>query len=628
MNQSPEETLFKYWNYKAFRPGQLEIVQSILNKNDVLALLPTGGGKSICFQVPALMLGGLTLVVSPLIALMKDQVDGLKSKGISATYIHSGLAWTETKQILENALQGHYQLLYVSPERLTSANFEGYLQNLPIKLLVVDEAHCVSMWGKDFRPSFLRIASVRQLLPNVPVCAFTASAPEWIQEEIISGLELNDVKIHQGSFERNNLVFYAIETENKTGILLNSLKKTQGCSIVFSSTRKEVQEIARFLDNNNISAHFYHGGLDSETRSRRQQDWIRNKVRVMVCTNAFGMGVDKPDVRYVYHLMPSATPEDYYQEAGRAGRDGQTSYCILLHQKSDWKQLFKHVENQHPDEKSCLRGYHAVMNHLGIAPGYGEQVSYPVNFQAISDFYRLPMFELYFAAKSLESMGQWLLNEGIKSPSRLKFITDFQTVYDFKLRYEIYEPIIDVLLRSFGGIFDAHTVIHEIQLAKRVRATENQVIQWLMHLQKSRLIDYVQRTDAPLITLIEPRSMYPSLNMNIINELKARRLQSVQKMELYSESIECRSAFWIKHFTNKHTLPCGKCDNCKKFSIKPSDIEIEVDILERLKSPVLFETFVMNIPIEFKNEYLKVLNYLLDHEKVQKTANNELFLSA
>ena len=311
MNLTPEETLFKYWNYKAFRPLQLEIVQSILNQNDVLALLPTGGGKSICFQVPALILGGLTLVVSPLIALMKDQVDGLKSKGITATYIHSGLAWTEIKQILENALQGHYQMLYVSPERLTSSNFEGYLLNLPIKLLVVDEAHCVSMWGKDFRPSFLRISSVRQLLPKVPVCAFTASAPEWIQEEIISGLELNQVKIHQGSFERNNLVFYAIDTENKSGILLNSLKKTEGCSIVFSNTRKEVQEIARFLDKNNVSAHFYHGGLDSDTRSRRQQDWIQNKVRVMVCTNAFGMGVDKPDVRYVYHLMPSATPEGW-----------------------------------------------------------------------------------------------------------------------------------------------------------------------------------------------------------------------------------------------------------------------------------------------------------------------------
>ena len=627
MKPTPEDILLKHWNYSTFRPGQLEIVQSILNQQDVLALLPTGGGKSICFQVPALILGGLTIVVSPLIALMKDQVDGLKSRGISATYIHSGLSWSEIKQILENALKGHYQLLYVSPERLTSSNFEGYLPNLPIKLIVIDEAHCVSMWGKDFRPSFLKIKNIKEILPLTPICAFTASAPDWIQEEIIEGLQLKNVQVHQGAFDRNNLVFYSIETENKSGLLLTSLKKTVGCSIVFANTRREVQEIARFLVENNISAHFYHGGLDSNTRSKRQQEWIQNRVRVMVCTNAFGMGVDKPDVRYVYHMVPSATPEDYYQESGRAGRDGQTSYCVMLHQKSDWKQLFVHIENQHPDEKKCLRAYHAIMNHIGIAPGHGEQQSYPINFQAVADTYKIPMFELYYAAKSIESMGQWILSEGIKSPSKIKFIADYQTVYDFKLRYEIYEPLIDVLLRSFGGIFDSYVTIHEVQLAKRLRTSDQQIIQWLMHLHKAKMVDFTPKTDEPLITLIEPRSMYPTLNMKLLEELKIRRLTSLQKLELYAYSKDCRAGFWIKHFTNIDSPPCGKCDNCKKNKIKPTEEMMIQEIFNLLKKPKSLNELVLNFPSENKNDYLNVLNALIDHGKIKKNIQNELILN-
>ncbi len=628
MKPTPEEILFKYWNYNQFRPGQIEIVKSILAQHDVLALLPTGGGKSICFQVPALMLGGLTIVVSPLIALMKDQVDGLKSKGISATYIHSGLAWTEIKVILENALKGHYQLLYVSPERLTSSNFEGYLPNLPIQLLVIDEAHCVSMWGKDFRPSFLKIKNIREIIPHVPICAFTASAPDWIQEEIVEGLSLKNVQIHQGAFDRKNLIFYSIESENKSGLLLNSLQKTAGCSIVFANTRREVQEIARFLIENRISAHFYHGGLDSETRSKRQTEWIQNKVRVMVCTNAFGMGVDKPDVRYVYHMMPSTTPEDYYQESGRAGRDGNTSFCILLHQKSDWKQLNKHLENQHPDEKKCLRAYHAIMNHLGVAPGLGEQMSYPVNFQAVADTYQIPMFELYYAAKSIESMGQWILNEGIKSPSKIKFNTDYEFVYDFKVRYEIYEPIIDILLRSFGGIFDAYVVIHEVQLAKRLRTTDNQIHQWLMHLHKAKIVDYIPQSDEPLITLIEPRSMYPTLNMKVILELKERRLKSLTTLEGYAMSQSCRSAFWIEHFTGKKSDPCGSCDNCKKYQLVPPELSIIQNIESLLNQPKLLSELVLEFPKEHKNPYIEVLNAMIDRGKVIKSSDNKLFLKS
>jgi ATP-dependent DNA helicase RecQ len=626
---TPEEILKKHWGFDRFRDGQLNIIQSVISGNDTLALLPTGGGKSICFQVPGLLLGGLTLVVSPLIALMKDQVDGLKQRNISANFIHSALAWKEIKGIMENALKGHYSFLYVSPERLLSQNFTEYLPNLNIKLLVVDEAHCISSWGSDFRPSFKEIYKVREFLSSkTPVAAFTASAPDWIQEDIISGLQLKNHKKFQGEFGRNNLVFQALYAENKRDLLLHALKHTTGCSIVFGSTRKEVQDCAQWLAEEGISSHFYHGGLPSEERSKKQTEWMQNKVRVMVCTNAFGMGVDKPDVRYVFHLSPSATPEDYYQEAGRAGRDGNKSFCILFYNSSDWLKSKEFIAQQHPPIETLKQCYHAVMNALGIAPGNGQDSVNAIDWTLIAEKYKISVSQMFFSIKIIEKLKLWHLSEGFNSPSKIKIQMDYSEVYDFKIRYEKFDSLLDVLMRGFGGIFEHFTTVIEPQLARKALLTEDELTNQLGVLQKAGVIDYIPRSNLPMLTLLEPRSMYPSFDMKTVEALKKRRIEALEKMQEYSQNKACRSNFWVNYFTGEPSGNCFTCDNCKKKFAKPQPSRIQKEILERLSKPSDFFEFTQNFPLEFRDNFLEQLNKLMDAGKIQKSADNQLSLQA
>lgn len=628
MTQEPESILKKYWGYDSFRPGQKSIVESILQGRDTLALLPTGGGKSIGFQVPGLILPGMALVVSPLIALMKDQVDGLLKRNITAAFLNSGQSWKEQKQIMENALQGHYRFLYVAPERLLSDSFREYIPNLNISSLIVDEAHCISMWGSDFRPSFRRICEVRDLLPpKTPVAAFTASAPQWIQDDIIAGLRLREPVIHQSDFGRENLIFQAIQATNKSVLLLQALKQTLGCAIVFASTRKAVQETALWLQSEGISAHYYHGGLPNEERAHKQQDWIDNRVRVMVCTNAFGMGVDKPDVRYVFHTVPSTTPEDYYQESGRAGRDGKRSYCILFHDESDWIRSKEHIEMQHPTEAQIVRVYHACMNTIGVSPGHGLLNTYPLNYTESAKKYRIPVAEYYYGLRALEKLGWVELNEGIKTQARFMFTADYTEVYDFKIRYAQYESLIDVLLRSYSGVFDSYIPFQEAQIAKRLHKEPEMIVKMLQTLKKSRILDYIPQTIDPLITLLETRVMKPTVNMNQLDELKKRRLQSLESLQQYARQEQCRSAFWIRYFTEVETDNCGSCDVCKRNAAPLNNASIEAEILQQLRNGTRdFHAFSHSFPLEMRTRYLQVLESLIDTGKVLKTTNNELLL--
>ncbi len=625
--KSPEDILKEYWGYGEFRPGQRNIIDSILAGNDTLALLPTGGGKSICFQVPGMLLPGLTLVISPLIALMKDQVDGLKKRGISAAFMNSGQSRGEVKNILENALQGHYSFLYISPERAISENFAGYIPNLRISLLVIDEAHCISMWGKDFRPSFQKIHTIRQLLPpKTPVAAFTASAPSWIQKEIVEGLNMRNAQVYQGAFGRPNLNFKVLETENKRGLLIHALKITQGSSIVFANTRKEVQDLASLISGEGISVHFYHGGLPSQERAIKQQEWIQNRVRVMVCTNAFGMGVDKPDVRYVYHFTPSSTPEDYYQEAGRAGRDGNLSYCILFHHNSDWKRALELIQSQHPPEDQLKRTYHALMNGIGVLPGQGQDQVFPAPWTRIADQYKIPHSVFYAAIKTIEKLGQWELSEGMKTPSRFKFLAEYTEVYDFKIRYPQYEGILDVLLRSFSGVFEHYTSIIELNLSKKIRKTEDELRLQLNKLHKVGLIDYVEQTDAPMLLLLEPRSMYPSFNMKRVLQLKKMRTDSLSKLQEYTQIQHCRSDFWVEYFTSRPQGNCLNCDLCESKRL-PIDADwIRKDLLKRVQPGISLKRLMDYFPYTYRKEFSHVLNDLLDSGEIVKNPDNRLTL--
>ncbi len=563
MVESAESILLKYWGYDNFRPGQKDIVDQIHDGKDVLALLPTGGGKSICFQVPALLKPGLTLVISPLIALMKDQVENLTNKGIPAVSLHSGLSRDETNQILNNALNGAYKLLYLSPERFTTQNFKGYLPNLNISLLVIDEAHCISMWGHDFRPSYQRIAEIKTLLPSIQIAAFTASAPQWIQDDILQGLQMQSPFVFMGDFRRNNLTFYSFNTTAKQQVILRLISKSQGSALIFGNTRNAVEDIAQWLHNEGISTTFYHAGLAHNERSKRQQDWIQNKIRVMVCTNAFGMGVDKPDVRLVVHLAPPKNPEDYYQEAGRAGRDGQSSYCILLHSAQDWENIQKGLTQQHPPEPVLRAAYHNILNGLQISDGEGALQPFPVDLFGIAKQKQLPPRDLYFAAKALEVVGQWHFIEGNWQPAKIQMIGSYDEVYDFKENSKAMSPLLDILLRGQGGVFDHPVVIHEEWLAQRLRSEAEQLKKDLMFLEKRGILRYFPATDLPTIILPEGRSLYPSINVDGLMKLYQRRVEALQKFYNYAHSNRCRAAFWTQYFGGK-SEDCGKCDNCRK----------------------------------------------------------------
>ncbi|MEK0421821.1 MAG: hypothetical protein RLZZ161_1672, partial [Bacteroidota bacterium] len=379
MGMNATDILLKHWGYPAFRPGQENIVAHILTGQDTISLLPTGGGKSICFQVPGMMHDGLNLVICPLISLIKDQVDALQRRNIEAVGLHSGLTHKETRHIMDKALRGDYRFLYISPERLATENFREYLPNLNIKLLVVDEAHCISQWGYDFRPAYLRIAECRSLLPDVPFAAFTASAPPYVVKDIADKLGLNDPRISMGDFGRPNLHFHVKEYEDKYGFVLKMLANTRGSSLVFARNRKETEDLSAFLQQHGLSADYYHAGISGAERARKQDLWMNNQLRVMCCTNAFGMGVDKPDVRFIFHLTPPPSPEDYYQEAGRAGRDGKDSWCVMLYRQADFEQLKVQVDARFPNADVLNRVYKALMAYLDVPEGGGMHQWYELD---------------------------------------------------------------------------------------------------------------------------------------------------------------------------------------------------------------------------------------------------------
>lgn len=637
MRNQAEEILLKHWGYSAFRAGQLDIVTQIMSGTDTLALLPTGGGKSICFQVPAVALSGTTLVVSPLIALMKDQVETLNRKGIPAAALHAGMSRSDINQTLERALHGQYKLLYVSPERLATQNFRGYLPNLNVGLLVVDEAHCISMWGQDFRPSYQRLCELRSLLPSVPVAAFTASAPAWIQDDILQGLQLRNPYVHKGDFSRNNLVFHALKSQDKALHIVRILQRSQGSALVFAHTRKSVEGLCATLKEQGISASFYHAGLSNSERSERQNAWVSNHVRVMVCTNAFGMGVDKPDVRLVIHSYPPKNPEDYYQEAGRAGRDGQTSHCVLLYHPNDWLEIHQNLRQQHPMEDTLKQAYHGLLNTLGISDGEGEFQPLPVNLSAIAQQLKTNPKDLYYAVKALEILGQWQWIEGQWQPAKVMMTGNADDIYAFKEAQPTYGVLLDVLLRGHGGIFDHPIAIQEAHLAKRLRKGDferdaspeeiQQVQRMLQQMATLKLLRYQPATEWPILMLNEPRSLYPSLNMGLLQRLLQRRMEALQQLESYATGQVCRSTFWKTYFTNDTPdRDCGTCDICKRRNRIAGDVKSRQFWQTTLQSqPQANATQLLKqFPLTQQGILVQTLRILLDEGCIIENENQAL----
>lgn len=624
-----DKTLKKYWGYTSFRNGQAEVIKNILERKNVLAMFPTGGGKSICFQIPAVLSEGCTLVVSPLVSLMKDQVDKLVEKDIQAVTIYSGLGWSEIRLIMENALKGRYKLIYISPERLISENFREYLPHLNVSILVVDEAHCISQWGFDFRPSYLRIKEVVSLLPNAVIAAFTASAPPNVQSDIEQHLFTKKPTIFSGDFYRKNLNFYVVSTENKSGLLLKLFKNFKGNALVFCDTRRETEETSRFLSESGISCDFYHAGLEREERNKRQEKWMKARYGIMACTNAFGMGVDKEDVQMVVHLSPPVTPEAYYQEAGRAGRNGKKSKCILFVRPGEIDAMRQRIEQSFPAVSDLERVYNAIHNYFGISAGGGMGVSAEFNLPEISAKYKIPQLAILNAASNIESLGFWSISESVWMPTRLRVKYNFEEVYDFKIKNEKYEPMIDILLRSYGGIFEYPVKINENIIAKRLGETAEKVTRLLTDLSRMGILEFFPRTDKPIILFMEPRSPYPVFNIKKLEPLRKSKLESLSAMNYYVQKSKCKSAFWLKYFTGEKMQNCGHCGYCisniKRKNIERSKKKYDDKISAYFNKSGVNKAELLDF-VSGDSGLRQYVRWLMDHKKIEKRDDHKYYL--
>lgn len=629
------QILKNYWGYDHFRPLQREIIESVLQGNDSLAILPTGGGKSICFQIPALAMDGICLVVSPLIALMNDQSENLKKRGINVLMVHSGMRYAEVKNTLSNAAFGNYKFLYVSPERLETELFREYLPAIKPSLIAVDEAHCISQWGYDFRPTYLRISKLRQELPRVPIIALTASATQKVQDDICEKLLFGkNHHVYRQSFERPNLSYSGFVPQSKQHKILEILRNVPGSGIVYCNSRKLTQQLADLLIKNNIPAAAYHAGLSSEDRTAAQNKWIQNQVRVMVSTNAFGMGIDKPDVRTVIHFDIPDCLENYYQEAGRAGRDGNKSYAILLHEGKSLNDLEEKINNRYPSFEILKKAYSALMNHLQVAAGAGEGLSFDFDFPLFADNFKINMPLAESALKVFVEEGLIELSTGANKPSRLEFKVNREELDDFERRYPSYKELIQTLLRNYEGIFHNETPLYESLLAKQLKTTSIQIKKGLLLMQANGIVSYTAGSQKPEISLLQNR-MYEDafkINLNLLRERKKNFREQLRYLTGYANETEiCRSVYIGRYFNDKGIKDCQICDNCirrKKNRINSNQFkniasEIEISIAE---TPTAISILLESLKSYPDDAVWEAINFLLAEGKVIRVEGNKLRL--
>ncbi len=560
------DILNKYWKYDSFRPVQEDIVDSVSSGKDVLALLPTGGGKSICFQVPTLMKEGICIVITPLIALMRDQVEQLNKRGIKATAIYSGMNKKVIDLTLDNCIYGDVKFLYVSPERILTDLFIERVQKMNVNLLAIDEAHCISQWGYDFRPAYLQISALREYLPNVNVIALTATATPEVQQDIIDKLLLKDADRFQKSFARKNLSYSVRHVEDKEAKLIEILSRIPGTAIIYADTRKSTKEIASLLYSNGFSADFYHAGLDQKTRSMKQDRWLIGKTRIMVSTNAFGMGIDKSDVRLVIHLHIPYNIESYYQEAGRAGRDEKKAFSVIIYHQNDLDDLRQKTKQQHPSVDTLKRVYQCLANNYQLAIGSGQGQSFDMDIHSFSEKYNLNRLDTYYALKKLEEEGVVQFNESFHSPSQLHIVVDNTELYKFQVANAVLDNVIKALLRIYGGeLFNNFVRISESQISEFLKISQSQVIAFLQKLDEHNIINYIQKKDQPQVLFVQPRFDIEALPLDL-KRLKNRAKIAEDKTEAIINYVQeehtCRTKVLLKYLGELNFEECGVCDNC------------------------------------------------------------------
>ena len=620
-----KEILKQYWNYDNFRGIQEEIIESIGKGHDTLGLMPTGGGKSITFQVPALAQPGLCLVITPLIALMKDQVRNLRDRGIKALAVYSGMTREEIVVALENCIFGDYKFLYISPERLDTDIFRAKLRNMKINMITVDESHCISQWGYDFRPAYLKISEIRELLPTVPVLALTATATPEVVKDIQTKLGFReDSRIFRMSFERKNLAYIVRNTESKQEELLHILNSVSGSAIVYTRNRKRTREVAELLVNNEITATFYHAGLNNDVKDQRQKSWLSGESRVMVATNAFGMGIDKPDVRLVIHVDLPDSPEAYFQEAGRAGRDGQKAYAVLLYAKSDKATLSKRITDTFPDKEYIRKVYEDVNYYFQMAMGDGLGCTFAFNLDEFCRNFKHFPVQADSALKILTRAGYLEYTDEQDNASRILFTIHRDELYKLRETDPETEKLINVILRSYTGLFTDYAYINEDSLAIRSGLTRQRIYEILLMLTRRLILHYIPRKKTPYIIYTRERQEAGRLAItrDIYEERKESYITRIKAMTEYATAEDkCRSRMLLRYFGEKNEHNCGLCDVClsKHHSgMKLGEFqEMENQIREQLETSPLSAATLLNRINGEREKAERVLSYLLSEEIIQ-----------
>ncbi len=624
MNIEPyKQILTKYWGFTSFRPLQEEIIRSVSEGKDTLALMPTGGGKSITFQVPALAAEGICLVITPLIALMKDQVNRLNSMEIKSMAIHSGMSSEEIDIAMENCIYGDYKFLYISPERISTKIFQARLTRLTLNLVAVDEAHCISQWGYDFRPSYLKIASLRSKIPDkVPFLALTASATLQVTNDIMQKLEFREKNVLRTSFERKNISYLVRRAEDKGTYLIKTLNKVKGSGIVYVRSRKRCKEIAELLVSKGISADFYHAGLPSGIRDKKQTSWTEGDTRVIVATNAFGMGIDKAEVRFVIHWEMPDSIEEYFQESGRAGRDNKPAWAVLLYSPSDKTRLEDSLRRKFPPVEKIKDIYEALCNFLQVPQGAGKDNVFDFNMADFVSKYRLPVIETFNSLSFLQREGYIEFTEEINNPSRVHFVVGRDDLYKFQVANESFDSFIKLLLRSYTGMFSEFVAISEDALAKKSALSRDVVYRFLVKLSGLNIIRYIPGKKTALVIFTEERLERKALMISSENylQVKDKYVLRVNRMIDYADfNTKCRSVTLLDYF-GEEADRCGICDVCRErneLDLSKYEFDLILDEIKELLGSQKYDAAELVSRVGMpEDKVIKVVRWLLDHNKL------------
>lgn len=618
------DILKKFWGFDFFRAKQEEIIESVIQGKDTLALLPTGGGKSLCFQVPAMQMDGVCLVISPLIALMQDQVDNLKQKGINAVAINSTMTKRQIDVALDNAVYGDTKFIYTSPERLKSNLFLMRLEKMNINLIAVDEAHCISQWGYDFRPSYLNIVELKKIKPKVPFLALTATATPNVVIDIQDKLEFKTQNIFQKSFERDNVSYITLGTNNKLNRILEFSQKLKGSGIIYCATRRATKDLCKLLLEHGISANYYHGGLDQKQRKSRQDDWVNNKIKLIVATNAFGMGIDKPDVRFVLHYDIPQSIEAYFQEAGRGGRDLKKARAILFFEPKNLEQLKAKIDLKFPPIETIKLIYNAIGNYFQVAFGSGKNESYSFDISDFADRYNQEIVTVYNALKFLELGGFILLNENTYQPSTLRILVNNYDLYQYQVKNTTLNLIIQFIVRSYMGVFDNYVKIDDFIISKKLKISQEELAKQLAYLHKNEIIDYTPKFKGAKLTYLTERlpDSHFSIDPKFYSNRKEDAYKKVNAMLSFLENKTCRNQYLLNYFGESNSNECGLCNVC--LNINDSDLEnsdyknikskIEAEL--GLKKEFEIEQFIIQHPNYSRPNIISTLRWMSEHDLI------------